>query len=397
MTRTFTRTHRLPPRILAWSDNETVPRAVNFAVRVTLVVVVGVVMSLAPWPGGGYVAVEIAALVVTAGVLSGWVSTDWRRAAPAHAALRPYALMAMAVSCGAASATPTGRIFNVPSFLAVVAAGSDLGLGIGLTVTGLGIAATLVTGLASGADAIVTTAYSGTQVLAFVLGRNLQANRVHAEQADRLREEQARTATLDERNRIAREIHDVLAHSLGALGLQIQLARAVLTDQHDEARAVDVLAQAQRMANDGLNETRRAIHALRGETLPLADGLAALGASHQRHHGTQVTFEVSGDVRPLPADAQLAITRTAQEALVNSAKHAPRQPVEMHLEYADTGTSLTVRNRLGAGGHAHQPQLATANGRYGLAGMHERLLLLHGTLSAGPSSGEWVVVARVPR
>lgn len=395
MTRILTR--RLPLRILAWSDNETVLRAVNFAVRVILVVVVGVIVFMAHWPGGAYVAVEIAALVVTVGVLAIWVPTDWRKPAPAYAAVRPYALMAMAVSCGAASATPAGRIFNILSFLAVVAAGSDLGLGIGLTVTGLGIVATVATGLVSGAGAIVTVGYSGVQVLAFTFGRNLQGNRVHAQQADQLREEQARTATLDERTRIAREIHDVLAHSLGALGLQIQLARALLTDQHDEARAVDVLTQAQRMANDGLNETRRAIHVLRGETLPLADGLAALSASHQQYHGAQVIFKVSGDVRPLPPDAQLAITRTAQEALVNSAKHAPRQPVEMHLDYADTSTSLTVRNPLDASGHAHKPQLATANGRYGLAGMRERLLLLHGTLSAGPDGGEWVVAATVPR
>jgi signal transduction histidine kinase len=382
---------------LAWSDNQTMLRAVNFAVRATLVIVVGVVVFISPWPGGAYVAVEVAALVVTAGVLAVWVTTDWRKPALTYAALRPYALMAMAVSCGAASATPTGRIFDVLSFLAVVAAGSELDLTIGLTVTGLGIAATVVTGLASGTDATVTIAYSAVQVLAFVFGRNLQSNRVHAQQADQLREEQARTATLDERNRIAREIHDVLAHSLGALGLQIQLARAVLTDQHDETRAVDILTQAQRMANDGLSETRRAIHALRGETLPLADGLAVLGASHQRHHGTPVTFEVSGDVRPLPPDAHLAITRTAQEALVNSAKHAPRQPVEMHLDYAETSTSLTVRNHLGANGHAHKPQLTTVNGGYGLAGMRERLLLLHGTLTAGSNDGEWVVVAKVPQ
>lgn len=395
MTRTSTR--RLPFRILAWNDNETVQRAVNFAARVILIVVVGVVVFIARWPGGAYVAVEIAALVVAAGVLAVWVPTDWRKPAPTYMALRPYALMATAVSCGAASATPAGRVFNVLSFLAAVAAGSDLDLGMGLTVTGLGIVATVVMGLATGADATVTMAYSAVQALAFVFGRNLQANRVHAQQADQLREEQARTATLDERNRIAREIHDVLAHSIGALGLQIQLARAVLAEQHDEARAVDVLAQAQRMANDGLSETRRAIRALRGETLPLADGLATLSADHQRRHDTQVTFEVSGDVRPLPPDAQLAITRTAQEALVNSAKHAPGQPVEMHLDYAGTNTSLTIRNRLGGNGHTHKPQLATANGHYGLAGLRERLLLIRGTLSADSNGGEWVVTARVPQ
>jgi signal transduction histidine kinase len=93
-----------------------------------------------------------------------------------------------------------------------------------------------------------------------------------------------------------------------------------------------------------------------------------------------------------------ARTRTAQEALVNTAKHAPRQPVEMHLDYAGTDTNLTVRNHLGSDPHSHhEAHLATANCRYGLAGMCERLLLLNGTLSAGPDGDDWVVVAKVPQ
>ena len=75
--------------------------------------------------------------------------------------------------------------------------------------------------------------------------------------ADQLREEQAKVAALDERARIAREIHDVLAHSLGAPGLHIQAAQAVLTRQHDEAQAVELPGQARRLAADGLNQTRR--------------------------------------------------------------------------------------------------------------------------------------------
>ena len=126
----------------------------------------------------------------------------------------------------------------------------------------------------------------------------------------------------------------MLAHSLGALGVQIQVARAVLTDQNDVPRAVEVLDQAHRMAIDGLAETRRAVHALRGDTLPLPAGLAQLSADHQRQHGAPVTFEVSGEPRPLTPDAGLAMTRTAQEALVNTAKHAPHQPVGIRLDYA---------------------------------------------------------------
>jgi signal transduction histidine kinase len=205
-------------------------------------------------------------------------------------------------------------------------------------------------------------------------------------------------AALDERARIAREIHDVLAHSLGALGLHIQAAQAVLTRQHDEVQAVELLGQARRLAADGLNETRRAVHALRGETRPLPDGLAELSADHQRRHGARVTFEVSGEPRPLPPDAALALTRTTQEALVNAAKHAPHQPVGIRLDYAGAHTSLAVTNHLGEdalGGHG--PGLATVNGGYGLAGMRERLLLVKGTLSAGQNGSDWVVMAKVPR
>jgi signal transduction histidine kinase len=216
--------------------------------------------------------------------------------------------------------------------------------------------------------------------------------------AEQLRDEHARVATLDERTRIAREIHDVLAHSLGALGVQIQVARAVLTDQNDVPRAVEVLDQAHRMAIDGLAETRRAVYALRGDTPPLPAGLAQLSADHQRQHGAPVTFEVSGEPRPLTPDAGLAITRTAQEALVNTAKHAPHQPVDIRLDYASADTGLRIINQLSEDDHDRQETgLATLNGQYGLAGLRERLLLLHGTLSAGRAGRVWVVEARVPQ
>jgi signal transduction histidine kinase len=217
-------------------------------------------------------------------------------------------------------------------------------------------------------------------------------------QAGRLREEQAQVAALDERARIAREIHDVLAHSLGALGLQIQVARAILAERHDEEKTDEILGQAQRMADDGLTETRRAIQALRGQTLPLPEGLAELGVDHELRHGMAVDVTISGEPRTLPADAQVAIIRAAAEALVNAAKHAPGQPVGMTLDYRSGSVALTVRNHLGDGAAAGRgTRFATANGRYGLAGMRERLLLLDGTLAAGPDGSDWAVTATVPR
>ncbi len=373
-------------------------RWANFGVRVVVIVFVGVFTFVARWPGAADVAVEIAALTVSTVVLAVWVPADRLASAGNYSGLRPFALAVMVALCGAASATPKGGFFILLGVTAAIAAGSDLDFRVGVVVASLGIVATEVTALALGTGGSVPVEYPLVLGLSFVFGRNMRAHWVYADQANQLREEQARVATLDERTRIAREIHDVLAHSLGALGLQIQVARAVLTDQHDEARAVELLEQAQRMATDGLNETRRAIHALRGETLPLPASLAELGAHHQRRYDTRVTFEVSGDVRPLSPDAELAITRTAQEALVNTAKHAPGQPVKIQLEYAEADIKLTIRNHLqGNRGDGRQSLLATVNGGYGLTGVRERLLLLHGALSVGAQDDDWVVVAKVPR
>jgi signal transduction histidine kinase len=248
-----------------------------------------------------------------------------------------------------------------------------------------------------------TFGYPLITVLGLLLGRLIRGYRVQAEQSaalmansEHLHQEQRRAAALDERNRIAREIHDVLAHSLGSLGVQIQAAQAVLTDQRDVDKAVELLRQARRAATDGLNETRRALHALRVDTPPLAEALADLSANHGRHHGARVSFQVTGERRSLSADADLALTRTAQEALVNAAKHAGHQPVEVRLDYEESRTTLTVVNHRADDG-AGSSTLETANGGYGLSGLRERLLLIDGSLHAGPGSGEWVVNAQVPQ
>ena len=165
-------------------------------------------------------------------------------------------------------------------------------------------------------------------------------------QMEQLRAEQRQVAVLNERTRIAREIHDVLAHSLGALGIQIQAARAVLSDQRDIDRALGILDQAQRIAGDGLGETRRAIHALRSDARPLPAELEQLAASHHARHHTPVTVHVDGDVRALPPDAALALLRTAQESLVNAAKHARSEPARIDLSFDASQTTLTVTSPL---------------------------------------------------
>jgi signal transduction histidine kinase len=388
-------------------DNERL-RAVGFTVRVGLLLLAVAVVAASGWPGPAALAAQIVALAISVVLQLAWWWGVTDRGAVLRvrcAPLLPYGLAAMIIACGIASGTRTGSMFNLLGSVAAFSAASDIGPAAGYAVTGLGIAATEVTGIAAGSGTEAMIKYPLVLVIGLAIGSNLRASRVRAEQsaallaqAGQLREEQAQVAALDERARIAREIHDVLAHSLGALGLQIQVARAILAERHDEEKVDEVLSQAQRMADDGLTETRRAIQALRGHTLPLPEGLAELSADHEFRHGMAVNFTVSGEPRPLPADAQVAITRTVAEALVNAAKHAPGQPVEITLDYRIGSTALTVRNRLGDGAAPGRgTRFATANGRYGLAGMRERLLLLDGTLAAGTEGGDWAVTATVPQ
>jgi signal transduction histidine kinase len=403
--------HHLPGfRRAPGSDNEDMLQAANVAMRTGLLVLAGILTFRAPWPGtavtGAAEVTEVAVFAVATILMALWAfieSTPPRRAR--FGIFVPYAFACIALACGVAAALPAGSDLLILSAIAVGAAGSSPSLTTGWTVLGLGVLGIVSTGLALG-DGIWTTAeFPGILLVVFLLGGTRRAHRVEAEQAaalltkaEELHAEQSKVATLNERTRIAREIHDVLAHSLGALGVNIQLAQAVLTDQHDESRAVDLLEQAHRMAAEGLAETRRAVHALRGQTLPLPEGLAELSASHQCRHGAPVTFEVTGQPRPLSPDAGLALTRAAQEALVNTAKHAPRRPVAVCLDYSDADTSLVVTSHLGEDEHDQAgPAIATVNGGFGLTGMRERLLLLRGTLSAGRDGSDWVVVAKVPQ
>ena len=182
--------------------------------------------------------------------------------------------------------------------------------------------------------------YPFVPVTGLLLGHFIRTRQEQGQQAaallartQQLQAEQSRTEVLNERARIAREIHDVLAHSLGALSIQIQAARAVLTDHQDIDRALEVLSAAQRMAADGLTETRRAVHALRSDAVPLDAGLSSGGPDPRERYGTDAAFTVGGRPRPLPPEATVALLRTAQEALVNAAKHAPGQRVSVRLDY----------------------------------------------------------------
>jgi signal transduction histidine kinase len=207
------------------------------------------------------------------------------------------------------------------------------------------------------------------------------------------REEQARVAALDERARIAREIHDVLAHALAALTVQLETADALL-ESNRPVQARESVVRAGRLAREGLAETRRAIGALRGDTLPLPALFDALADGYRSDFKAPMTVRVSGQPGALSADTSLALYRTAQEAITNVRKHAPGAPVEIDLRYTPEDVDLTIAN--GAPPPGADRPLAGAGGGYGLTGLRERAKLAGGTFDAGPTSGGYRVDVRIP-
>jgi len=338
-----------------------------------------------------------------------WALADLPR--EPHPALRrrglPVALGLVTVAgCVGSAAGAGGYSMIAFSAVALMVAADVLPVAGLLAILALGVLTTEAGGLILSQDLADLLGTPLLLVVGVSFGRNRASLRVQAEQArqllaqhERLRTEQRRADVLEERARIAREVHDVLAHSLGALGIQLQTVRALITVHHDTDRALEALAAAQHMASGGLKETRRAVLALRTDTLPLHDELARASAEVAERHQAQVGYQTLGVPVALPPEATVALTRIAQESLVNAVKHAPGQPITVDLDYREDDVRLTVSNPLASGGPgaAGTPvPLHTVDSGYGLTGMRERLLLIGGSLEAGQRAGRWVVVADLP-
>jgi signal transduction histidine kinase len=401
--------HTQAARIHAWlawqGDTKAMLRPINWLVRVAGYALVGALTFLNPAHASHAVQVQIVGYAILGAGLLAWALVDTHPvAARRRDRVLPVILGVIAVAAGSASAVGGGGNSLVAfAFVATLSAGFDTELPVALAVTGAGILAIEVAAVAYSSGVGTLLGDPLLLIVGLLVGRNRRAFQLQAEQSaalldqyEQLRTEQRRADVLDERARIAREIHDVLAHSLGALGIQIQAARAVLTDQRDVDRAIEVLTTAQRMAADGLAETRRAVHALRVDTMPLNEELARVTDTYGQRYHVPVTLGVDGAPRPLPADATIALLRTAQEALVNAAKHAAGQSVSVRLDYGEHDVRLTVVNDLAERHAARPPGTSTVNGGYGLTGMRERLQLLNGTLIAGRRDDQWSVTAELP-
>ncbi|RPK54142.1 Signal transduction histidine-protein kinase/phosphatase DegS [Streptomyces sp. ADI96-02] len=242
----------------------------------------------------------------------------------------------------------------------------------------------LATGLATGAP-----------VLAGIAGRSrneaTQAVIAAAEASEHAARAEARTAVLTERGRIARDIHDVLAHALAGVNMQLELVDALI-ETGDLDRVREATDKAHSLVKDSLRQAQWTVHALREDSLPLVESLAAMLDSS----GHRNALTVTGTVPELPAQVTQGLLRIAQEALTNAARHAPGGAVGAHLTYSGGSTTLMISNR-----PATERVTEGWGSGMGLIGMRERVALLGGALTVGPVTtgadrGGWRVEAVIP-
>jgi signal transduction histidine kinase len=215
--------------------------------------------------------------------------------------------------------------------------------------------------------------------------------------ARRESEEQARHAVDAERLRIARELHDVVAHTMATINVQAGVAGHVIESRPEQAaQALETIKQA---SKEGLRELRGILNVLRQadeqeDTAP-APRLAQLGGLIEgtERAGLPTTLTVHGEPRPAPPTVEIAAYRIVQESLTNALRHAGASAATVTLSYAHPDLRLEITdNGRGSSGHRASP-----GGGHGIAGMRERAASAHGTLEAGPRpGGGFRVSARLP-
>ncbi len=229
------------------------------------------------------------------------------------------------------------------------------------------------------------------------LGFETDTLTAHAAELERSRDESARAAVAAERARIARELHDVIGHSISVMGVQAGAVRRVLAPEQERER--EALLGVERVGRDAVTEMRRLLGFLRpaegtdqgSAPTPTLERLDDL-VSEMRLAGLDVDLVIDGELNGLSAGRDLAAFRILQEALTNALKHAPGSRVQATLRRTPDELLIEVENDGGSG-----PANGSADGGYGLVGMRERVALYGGTIEAGRRPGRgYAVVARLP-
>ena len=379
-----------------------VPRVIDAIRALGLVVVIITVCLAHPRPGTdtarGLVIAVTLGLSAAAWIV--WMSTTGS----------PRMTTVSLVVMGAAGGVLAGLSPNSPAVAigcaAAFGAGARLRTEVSLAIMAETVVCFLVAGLVVGAPAGMLLGYSFAIAGLWSVSLTRREFLVRAEQAEhmlaetrRAREAETQAAALAERARIARDIHDVLAHSLAAVSVNLQAAEGLLTadslpaDNPELTKAIECIDRAGTLTREGLATARRAILALRDKQAPLPDQLSSLVGEYRATGDLAVDFTVSGTARPLSAEVSLVAFRTAQEALTNARKHAPGQPVTVSLGFEVAEITVGVANPLPpAGGQGplaavgrlrpHRPAGARRAGR-----RHAR---------GGAGGGTWRVASRIP-
>ncbi|MEV5575856.1 sensor histidine kinase [Spirillospora sp. NPDC052269] len=271
-----------------------------------------------------------------------------------------------------------------------------------------GVALVSVVGVIGPASLVTMPLWFGMILSALVLlalvfgdavgGRRI-AERALREQEELHRRDLARQAVLEERARIARELHDVVAHHMSVIAMQAEAAPFKIPDLPDQARATFVVVRD--AARDALAETRRVVGLLRAEDEAAErapqPGLARLDELLEaaRRSGLTVTSSVTGMPRPLATGVDLSAFRIVQESLSNASRYAPRGTARVEIGYGDEVLGVAVRDE--GPGPGAEPE--SSGGGHGLVGMRERVTMLGGSLTTGPRPDGrpgWAVTAELP-
>jgi signal transduction histidine kinase len=297
----------------------------------------------------------------------------------------------------------TPFLFLLPPYLAVVYFGNR----VGSIIAALAIAAYLAPvwlhdphWYLNTLSAFLAIAFSFTVIFVVLMAQIVrlekaghvreQANRMRAEellaevedahqQLQLYAEQVAELAATEERNRVARDIHDGLGHALIAINVQLEKALVYYDTQPQEA--FQAISDAKGVVKEALQDVRRSVRALRAEQEPFAciQGIILL-IERLRVNALTVDFDISGSEERFPNMARMTLYRVAQEGLTNIQKHAQASRVEVSLHFTETEARLHIYDN-GCGFDAEQRllQQAASQGAYGLRGMQERIALIGGT------------------
>jgi signal transduction histidine kinase len=248
---------------------------------------------------------------------------------------------------------------------------------------------TAALGLATGAGFLFLAA-------AFAAASRTQQAQTAAllEQQEQTRLAREQATVLAERARLARELHDVLAHSLAGLAVHLEAARLLARTADADPRLVEQITAAQRLARDGMAEAKRAVSTLRDDDLPGPDDLPEV-IEQARRGGLTVGYAVTGRPRHLAPEAGLAVYRAVQEALTNTTKHAgATATASVTVVWGEQDVRVEVTDR--GGDRTPGDSSAMPSGHYGLVGLAERAALAGGRLNTGPTADGWQLCLTLP-